>query len=83
MKSADVRKYCSLDVRPLIARGEEPFKKIMAVVAALRPDEGLALTAPCLPAPLIERMQADGFSVRTERGADGTWLTFFSRASTQ
>ncbi len=83
MKSANVRKYCSLDVRPLIARGDEPFDKIMSVVAALGSDEGLALTAPWLPAPLIERMQADGFSVRTERGADGSWLTFFSRVSTR
>jgi uncharacterized protein (DUF2249 family) len=80
MKSTDVRKYRSLDVRPLMARGEEPFNKIMSAVASLEPGEGLALTAPCLPAPLIERMQAGGFSVRTERRTDGSWLTFFSRA---
>ncbi|MDE3084576.1 MAG: DUF2249 domain-containing protein [Verrucomicrobiota bacterium] len=79
MKPADSRKYRSLDVRPLIARGEEPFKKIFATVASLAPGEGLALTAPFLPSPLIERLQTEGFSVRTERREDGSWQTFFSR----
>lgn len=68
-----------LDVRPLIARGEEPFKAVMAAVAALAPDEGLAITAPFLPSPLIERLQAAGYRARPERRADGAWQTFFWR----
>ena len=78
MKSPDSRKYRSLDVRPLIARGEEPFAKIMATVASLAPDEGLVLTAPFLPSPLIEKLQGSGYEARPERRTDGSWQTFFS-----
>jgi len=79
MKSAASRKFRSIDVRPLLARGEEPFKKIMAAVAALTPGEGLAVATPFLPSPLIERLQTAGFQARPERGADGSWQTFFWR----
>lgn len=75
----DSRKYRTLDVRPLIARGEEPFPAIMKTLAALKPDEGFALIAPFLPSPLIERMHAAGFQARPERRGDGSWQTFFWR----
>jgi hypothetical protein len=73
------RKFRQLDVRPMIARGEQPLQPIMAAVAALAPGEGLVLTAPFLPSPLIERLQASGFQARPERRADGSWQTFFWR----
>jgi uncharacterized protein (DUF2249 family) len=79
MKPADVRKVRPLDIRPLMARGEDPFAKIMATVASLAPGEGLLLTTPFLPSPLIERLHADGFSARPERRGDGSWQTHFSR----
>jgi len=78
MKAAD-GKVRTVDVRALIARGEEPFKKIMATVDALGPDEGLIVIAPFLPSPLIERLQSAGFQARPERLADGSWQTFFRR----
>ncbi|HYD85617.1 MAG TPA: DUF2249 domain-containing protein [Opitutus sp.] len=78
MKS-EPRKFRALDVRPLIARGEEPFHQVMTAISELQPDEGFELTAPFLPSPLIERMQAAGYSVRPERHADGSWRTFFWR----
>lgn len=79
MKSSDARNFRSLDVRPMVARGEEPFRTIMTTVAALQPDEGFILIAPFLPSPLIERMQAAGYHARPERSADGSWKTFFVR----
>ena len=66
-------------MRPFVARGEEPLKKIMSTVASLGPEEGLIVTTPFLPSPLIERMQAAGYHVRPERSADGSWRTFFWR----
>ncbi len=62
-----------------MASGEEPIKKIMAAVAALGPGEGLAITAPFLPSPLIERLQMAGYQARPERRSDGAWQTFFWR----
>lgn len=75
------RKFRTLDVRPLIARGEEPFTKIMALVATIAPGEGFVLLTPFLPAPLIEKLQSEGFSARPERRADGGWQTQFVRSS--
>jgi uncharacterized protein (DUF2249 family) len=73
------RKMHTLDVRPLIAQGKEPFSKIMQLVADLGPGESLLLIAPFLPAPLIERLKADGFTAKPERAADGAWRTLFAR----
>ncbi|MBI5381850.1 MAG: DUF2249 domain-containing protein [Opitutae bacterium] len=72
-------KLRTLDVRPLLARGEEPFATITATVDALAPGEGFAVIAPFLPAPLIEAMRHAGFSARPERQHDGAWKVFFSR----
>ncbi|HVU23530.1 MAG TPA: DUF2249 domain-containing protein [Opitutus sp.] len=79
MSSAAPRKFHPLDVRPVIARGGQPMEPILTALAALGPGEGLALIAPFLPSPLIERLQADGFQARPERRADGSWQTFFWR----
>jgi uncharacterized protein (DUF2249 family) len=80
MKSSNARKICTLDVRPLIARGEEPFQKIMRAVTNLSSGESLLLVTPFLPAPLIEKLKADGFTARPERAGTGEWLTRFDRA---
>jgi uncharacterized protein (DUF2249 family) len=79
MSSSASRKPHTLDVRPLIARGEEPRAKILAVIAGLAPGESLALITPFLPSPLIEKLQADGFTARPERRSDGSWQTYFWR----
>ena len=73
------RKFQTLDVRPLITRGEEPRAKILAAIAALAPGDSLALVTPFLPSPLIEKLQPDGFTARPERRADGSWQTIFLR----
>ncbi|HTZ19531.1 MAG TPA: DUF2249 domain-containing protein [Opitutaceae bacterium] len=79
MPSHVAPKFRTLDVRELIARGEEPYPQIMAAVEALAPDEGLAVLAPFLPTPLIELLKSAGFSARPERRNDGSWQTFFRR----
>ena len=77
--SPEPRKVRTLDARPLIARGEEPFTKIMALVASIAPGESFVLLTPFLPAPLIEKLQSEGFETRPERRADGSWHTQFTR----
>lgn len=79
MKTAAGSKIRTLDVRPQMARGEEPFRTIMATVVVLAADESLVVIAPFLPSPLIERMQAAGYQARPERRADGAWQTLFRR----
>lgn len=83
MRATARRKVHTLDVRPLIDRGEEPFYLIMATVAALGKDEALLLVSPFLPAPLIEKLQADGFVIHPERRLDGAWQTQLSRPESE
>lgn len=72
-------KFKTLDVRPILARGEDPFLKIRATVDALKSGEGLSLVAPFLPSPLIEKLGREGFRSRVERQLGGVWLTQFWR----
>ena len=68
-----------LDVRPLIAAGEEPFPRIRARVDALGAGEGLLVIAPFLPSPLIEKLGHDGFASKVQHGAGGEWMVYFWR----
>jgi uncharacterized protein (DUF2249 family) len=68
-----------LDVRPILARGEEPFATIRRRVDALGPGDGLVVVAPFLPSPLIELLRSEGFRARVERGSAGQWMVYFWR----
>jgi uncharacterized protein (DUF2249 family) len=70
-----------LDVRPILARGHEPFSAIRQRVDNLKPDEGLIVIAPFLPSPLIEKLGSEGFASKFERGTDGEWIVYFWRAT--
>ena len=73
------RKFKTLDVRPIIAKGMEPFATIYASVSALKENEGLSIVAPFLPSPLIEKLGSEGFRSRVERQRNGSWVTHFWR----
>jgi hypothetical protein len=72
-------KFKTFDVRPLLARGEEPLDQIRARVDALPPGHGLTVIAPFLPAPLIELLKSEGFQSAMERRQDGAWAVNFWR----
>jgi hypothetical protein len=67
------------DVRPLLLGGIEPFPEIRKRIDALVPGQGLAVIAPFLPAPLIEKLRSEDFSTRAEPQLDGSWVTYFWR----
>ena len=73
------RKFKTLDVRPILARGVEPFSEIQARIDELVPGEGLSVIAPFLPSPLIEKLGSQGFQSRVERQAGSSWVTHFWR----
>jgi uncharacterized protein (DUF2249 family) len=72
-------KFKVFDVRPNLARNEEPFPLIRARVDALRAGEGVTIVAPFMPAPLIELLKSEGFQSSLERRADGAWAVNFWR----
>ena len=71
--------FKTLDVRPMLARGEDPLAVIRGKVDALTPGHGLTVVAPFLPAPLIELLRSEGFASSLERRADGGWSVNFWR----
>jgi len=73
------RKFKTLDVRPILAKGVEPFAKIRESIDALGPDDGLSVIAPFLPSPLIEKLGSEGFQSRVERQVGGGWTVHFWR----
>jgi len=75
-------KFKTFDVRPNLARGEEPFPLIRARVDALKPGQGATIIAPFMPAPLIELLKSEGFHSTMERRADGAWAVNFWREET-
>jgi uncharacterized protein (DUF2249 family) len=50
-----------LDVRPVLERGEKPVGLVMSALKALQPGEIYELTAPFLPAPLIDMAKEKGY----------------------
>lgn len=74
-------KYKTLDVRPILERGGEPFSVIRKTVDELKPSQGLKLIAPFLPSPLIELLKGEGMACRFERDRDGSWCVYFWRES--
>jgi uncharacterized protein (DUF2249 family) len=65
------------DVRKLLDAGTEPFPMIRKKVASLKEGEGLAIIAPFMPSPLIEKLRSEGFQSRVEHQPDGAWVTYF------
>ena len=72
-------KFKTFDVRPNLARGEEPFPLIRARVDALKTGEGVTILAPFMPAPLLELLKSEGFQSTMERRHDGAWAVNFWR----
>lgn len=71
-----------VDVRDDLRSGREPFSRIMAAVAALRPEEVLHLRAIFEPVPLFAVMAKRGFTHAARRHAVDDWSVWFWRAAT-
>lgn len=75
---ADVKTSETLDVRPLIARGEEPFSMITGAARRIPVGKALKLRSPFDPIPLRDVMAKQGFAYYTT-GAGDDWTTLFYR----
>lgn len=71
--------FKTFDVRPILARGEEPLGAIRARVDKLAAGQGVTILAPFMPAPLIELLKSEGFASSFEHRADGAWAVSFWR----
>jgi uncharacterized protein (DUF2249 family) len=69
----------TLDVRPMMAAGKEPFDAIMGAVGELGPEDEFELFAPLDPIPLYQVLGAQGFSHQTEALGGGDYRVVFRR----
>jgi len=67
-----------LDVRDLMARGEDPFAVIMEAVSKLADSESLELIAPLEPVPLYGVLETRGYGHRTEDLGGGDYRVVFA-----
>lgn len=72
-----VKEPYTLDVRPLLAAGEEPFGAIIAAKAQLQSGQPFLLIAPFAPEPLYALFEAEGYTVQVEEKSPGEWHVRF------
>jgi uncharacterized protein (DUF2249 family) len=71
----------TIDARPIIAAGGEPFEAIMAAVATLGEGEDLIVLAPFEPVPLEGVLSSEGFSYEATELVPDDWRVTFRRSS--
>lgn len=69
----------TLDVRPDLERGDEPFARIMESAASIAPGGQLMLIAPFEPVPLYAVLGGQGFTHQSEQRAADEWVVTFTR----
>ncbi len=69
----------TLDVRPIIASGADPFQKIMQAVNALNEGQTLSIINVFEPLPLISVLKNKGFQSWTMQVAPDEYHTFFKK----
>lgn len=68
----------TLDVRPILKAGGEPFPEIMKAVSQLSGDQGLRLLANFKPVPLFAVMQKKGYAHCEKELGEGDWEVVFT-----
>ncbi len=68
----------TLDVRPILKTGGEPFQEIMKAVSQLGTGEGLRLLATFKPVPLFAVMQKKGYTHGERELGGGDWEVVFT-----
>jgi hypothetical protein len=66
------------DAREAIEAGEHPLPQVMAALGKLADGQGYAIVTPFVPAPMVERVRAQGFQVWTERKEANHFVTYFA-----
>lgn len=68
-----------LDARPIMERGEEPFKQIVTTAQSVASGSAFRLIAGFEPSPLYGVLEKQGFAHFTQRQADDHWEVTFCR----
>jgi uncharacterized protein (DUF2249 family) len=79
----NIKNLVSLDVRPTLESGEDPFNIIMKAVKVLKEEETLQIINSFEPIPLIRKLESKGYESWTERPKEGEVHTFFKLNKTK
>jgi uncharacterized protein (DUF2249 family) len=71
----------TLDVRPILRSGGEPFPEIMQALTRLESGQGLRLLATFKPVPLFSVMQKRGFIHSEKEVGENDWEIIFTPES--
>ncbi len=80
MSELDKNNLVTLDVRPTIQSGKDPYNDIMAAVKDLNDDQTLEIINVFEPIPLINKLKEMGFESEVIR-KDGAVHTYFRKQS--
>lgn len=75
-----MNRIVTLDVRPILASGQEPFAAVMQAAEALGPGETLRLIAPFRPVPLMSLLRNRGFTLAETALEGEVWQVDFQPA---
>jgi len=73
------RVVAELDAKGMLAAGEQPINQVIADLQALDPGDIYRLTAPFMPAPLVDKASSLGISHWITRQDDGGFIIYFCR----
>lgn len=71
----------SLDVRPIISKGNDPFKEIMEIVNKLSNKQTLEIINSFEPIPLINKLKREGYITWTDKSDAGIVHTYFKKTT--
>lgn len=68
-----------MDVRPVLANGEDPFALVVAHSSGVADGGTMVIDAPFNPSPLRKALAGRGFSSYARKLAEGHWRVFFRK----
>ncbi len=81
MPITDNDKIVSLDVRPTIGGGGDPFSEIMGAIKVLNTDETLKIINVFEPTPLIGILEKKGYKTWTNKISENEYHTYFVKTT--
>ena len=77
----DFSDIVSLDVRPIINAGNDPFKEIMGSVKKMKNNETLKIINVFEPVPLISILKDKGYDTWTDKISESEFHTYFNKTT--
>lgn len=68
----------SIDIREMLNRGEQPVHEVMAALKKIQPGQIIEITAPFIPAPLLDKSLSLNYKHWLEKKSETEYRVFFT-----